>query len=202
MPRYRTIKAELFSDGSLSECCRDARFLFVGLLPFVDDMGRRGYSAAQLKNEVFPGDTDINAQRVGYWLQQRQAHALLKRHTEVARARRHATKRRVEPVAPHVEVARVAAAGWQRARAEGHLRAVHSRTGPSSPWRVDRRALGAEVLLRDFEELRVERESRGAGRELRERAGVVDAHEGIAHGLARDVGHVRDGAVAWGDRHR
>ena len=70
MARYRTIKPQLFSDGSLSECCRDARFLFVGLLPFVDDMGRRRYSAKQLKNEVFPGDTDIDAQRVGYWFQQ------------------------------------------------------------------------------------------------------------------------------------
>ena len=70
MARYRTIKPELFSDGSLSECCREARFLFVGLLPFVDDMGRRRYSAKQLKNEVFPGDSDIDAQKVGIWFHQ------------------------------------------------------------------------------------------------------------------------------------
>jgi hypothetical protein len=70
MARYRTIKPELFSDGSLSECSRDARLLFVGLLPFVDDMGRRRFSAKQLKNEVFPGDTDIDWQRVLVWFRE------------------------------------------------------------------------------------------------------------------------------------
>lgn len=70
MARCRTIKPQLFSDGSLTECCREARFLFVGLLPFVDDKGRRRYNARELKAEVFPADDDVDAQNVGIWFHQ------------------------------------------------------------------------------------------------------------------------------------
>src|SRR5262252_4687486 len=70
MARYRTIKPELFADEKLTECTVDARFTFVGLLPFVDDMGRRQYHPRRIKSEVFPGDDDITANVVDACVQE------------------------------------------------------------------------------------------------------------------------------------
>lgn len=58
MARYRTFKPELFADEKLTECSVDARFLFLGLLPFLDDMGRRQYHPRRIKAEVFPADDE------------------------------------------------------------------------------------------------------------------------------------------------
>lgn len=70
MARYRTIKPELFADEKLNECSVDARFLFVGLLPFVDDMGRRQYHPRRVKAEVFPVDEEFNWQVVDALVQE------------------------------------------------------------------------------------------------------------------------------------
>jgi len=70
MARYRTIKPELFPDESLVEVSIEVRFLFIGLLPFVDDMGRRQYSPKRIKMEVFPGDEKISWQQVDGWMRE------------------------------------------------------------------------------------------------------------------------------------
>lgn len=68
MARYRTIKPELFADEALVEVPIEVRFLFIGLLPFVDDKGRRQYSPRRIKLEVFPGDDDVSFQQVDAWM--------------------------------------------------------------------------------------------------------------------------------------
>lgn len=60
MARIRTIKPELWADEKLTECSRDARLLFVALLNFVDDMGRKQYSPRRVRGEVFPLDDDVD----------------------------------------------------------------------------------------------------------------------------------------------
>jgi hypothetical protein len=64
VPRIRTFKAELFIDDKITECSVDARFLFLGLLPHVDDMGRRQYHPRRIKGEVFPCDEEFTPQVV------------------------------------------------------------------------------------------------------------------------------------------
>lgn len=61
MARYRTIKPELFNDEKLIRCSIDARFLFIGLLPFSEDMGRRRYNPVRIKYEVFPADDEVTS---------------------------------------------------------------------------------------------------------------------------------------------
>lgn len=68
MARYRTYKPELFADEKLNELPVEARFLFLGLLPFVDDMGRRRYHPRRIKLEVFPGDARITEKVVDGWI--------------------------------------------------------------------------------------------------------------------------------------
>jgi hypothetical protein len=68
MARYRTYKPELFADEKLIECPPIVRLLFLGLLPFCDDMGRRSYSPRRIKYEVFPGDDDITPKKIDSWL--------------------------------------------------------------------------------------------------------------------------------------
>lgn len=70
MARYRTIKPELFADEKLTEVSRDCRLLFLGLLCFVDDKGRKRYNSARVKNEIFPGDEDVSPRQVDAWIQQ------------------------------------------------------------------------------------------------------------------------------------
>jgi hypothetical protein len=70
MARYRTIKPELFADEKLTACTVDARFLFLGLLPFCDDMGRKQYSARRIKAEVFPVDVEFTVDVVDELLKQ------------------------------------------------------------------------------------------------------------------------------------
>ena len=70
MARYRTIKPELFADEKLSVCSRDARLLFIGLLPFCDDMGRAQFSPKRIKLQVFPGDDDVSPDTVECWVQE------------------------------------------------------------------------------------------------------------------------------------
>jgi hypothetical protein len=70
MARYRTIKPELFADEKLTACTVDARFLFLGLLPFCDDMGRKQYSPRRIKAEVFPADTEFTIEVVEGLLQE------------------------------------------------------------------------------------------------------------------------------------
>lgn len=70
MPRIRTFKAELFIDEKVCECSVDARYCFLGLFPFVDDLGRRQYSPKRIKGEVFPCDEDITWQVVEALIQE------------------------------------------------------------------------------------------------------------------------------------
>lgn len=70
MARYRTYKPELFADEKLTECSVDARFLFLGLLPFLDDMGRRQYHPRRIKAEVFPYDVEFTAEVVDALVQE------------------------------------------------------------------------------------------------------------------------------------
>jgi hypothetical protein len=73
LARYRTIKPEFFADEKLAECTRDARLLFVGLWCFVSDMGRAQNSPRRLKNEIFPGDDDVDSASVVKWLEELRA---------------------------------------------------------------------------------------------------------------------------------
>lgn len=57
MARIRTIKPEFFVSSQIAECSARARLLFIGLWVFSDDGGRHPADCAQLKMEVFPGDT-------------------------------------------------------------------------------------------------------------------------------------------------
>lgn len=70
MARYRTLKPQTFSDENLTLVSRDARLLFIGTWSFVDDKGRAQLSYQQLKNQIFPGDTDIDAKTVEGWFAQ------------------------------------------------------------------------------------------------------------------------------------
>jgi hypothetical protein len=69
MARIRTFKAELFHDEKLIQCSVEARFLFLGLFPHCDDLGRLQYSFANLKGKVFPAD-DISATMVEAMVQE------------------------------------------------------------------------------------------------------------------------------------
>ena len=53
MPRIRLIKPELFTDERVVSLSIEARYLFVGLLPFADDMGRGRFSPLQIRNLIF-----------------------------------------------------------------------------------------------------------------------------------------------------
>lgn len=66
--RFRTLKPETFADEKLNECLIEARFLFVGLWCFCDDMGRRQYFPKRIKMEVFPGDDKITPKLVDSWM--------------------------------------------------------------------------------------------------------------------------------------
>jgi hypothetical protein len=70
MARYRTIKPELCADEKLTACTVDARFLFLCLLCFVDDMGRKQYSPRRIKSEIFPADTEFTVEVVDELIQQ------------------------------------------------------------------------------------------------------------------------------------
>lgn len=70
MARYRTYKPQLFTDEKLIECSVDARFCFLGLLPFLDDMGRRQYHPRTIKVEVFPADTEYTPEVVDALVQE------------------------------------------------------------------------------------------------------------------------------------
>ena len=62
MPRIRTIKPSAPSSGSLMRCSKAARLLFTWSWCFFDDEGVHPADALQLKAEVFPGDSDTEAQ--------------------------------------------------------------------------------------------------------------------------------------------
>jgi hypothetical protein len=62
--KIRNIKPELCVSESLSRCSRDARLLFVLMGPFCDDNGVHPAKPGKLRMEVFPGDADLNAEKV------------------------------------------------------------------------------------------------------------------------------------------
>jgi hypothetical protein len=66
--RIRTVKHELYSDEKVSEVSIQARYLFIGLWSFSDDMGRHNYSPKEIRGLVFPHDKDISDQQVAQWL--------------------------------------------------------------------------------------------------------------------------------------
>ena len=77
MARFRTLKPETFADDKLSECSVEARFLFVGLWCFVDDMGRKQYAPKRIKAEVFPAD-DFSSQQIAAWIHQLEKARVIK----------------------------------------------------------------------------------------------------------------------------
>jgi hypothetical protein len=64
MARNRIIKPELYADEKLTSVSVEARFLFMGLITFAEDMGRRRYNPARIKFEVFPADEEITPDAV------------------------------------------------------------------------------------------------------------------------------------------
>ncbi|MBN2118553.1 MAG: hypothetical protein JW730_18410 [Anaerolineales bacterium] len=60
MARIRQIKPEFFLDEELAgSCCRDARYLYIGLWGIADREGRLEDRPARIKAQVFPYDDDI-----------------------------------------------------------------------------------------------------------------------------------------------
>ena len=80
LARYRTIKPELFADEKLGECSRDARLLFIGLLPFVDDLGRKQYHPRRVRAEVFPHD-DLTLKQIDKWVDELVKAGVVKAYT-------------------------------------------------------------------------------------------------------------------------
>lgn len=64
MARIRSIKPEFFSDVMVAECSSSARLLFVGTWVFADDYGNLDRSALQLKMQVFPGDVELDVEKL------------------------------------------------------------------------------------------------------------------------------------------
>ncbi len=57
MPRQRMIKPDFFDSGSLAECSRDARLLFIGLWVMGDDTGCQKWAPKKIARQVFPYDS-------------------------------------------------------------------------------------------------------------------------------------------------
>lgn len=76
--RYRTVKPETFSDEKLAEVCREARYLFIGLWCFVDDMGRKAYVPKRIQLEVFPADQDLTPKQIDKWARELERVELIK----------------------------------------------------------------------------------------------------------------------------
>lgn len=67
MTRRRMIDPELWIDEKVAQMSLGARLLFIGSWNFADDNGNFRYSAARLKAQIFPHDTDITNDTVeGY----------------------------------------------------------------------------------------------------------------------------------------
>ena len=67
MPRKRMIDPELWIDEKVAQMSLGARLLFIGSWNFADDNGNFHYSAARLRAQIFPHDTDITNDTVeGY----------------------------------------------------------------------------------------------------------------------------------------
>lgn len=67
MPRQRMIKPDFFDSGSLAECSRDARLLFVGLWVMGDDTGCQKWAPRKIARQVFPYD-DIEPAELLTWM--------------------------------------------------------------------------------------------------------------------------------------
>ena len=59
MARIRTVKPEFWTSEQPTDCTRDARLLFVGLLNHCDANGVMPLNLRSIKMKVFPGDDDI-----------------------------------------------------------------------------------------------------------------------------------------------
>lgn len=67
MPRQRMIKPDFFDSGSLAECTRDARLVFVGLWVMADDKGNMKFNERKLQKQLFPYD-DLDPRMLMVWL--------------------------------------------------------------------------------------------------------------------------------------
>lgn len=70
MARIRTIKPEFARSASTAQLSRDARLLFLLLLPEVDDDGRMLGSAKLLDGLLYPSDDDVTAKKIERWLEE------------------------------------------------------------------------------------------------------------------------------------
>jgi len=77
MARIRTVKPEFWTSGQVMRVSRDARLLFIGLLNFADDEGRGDADPFAVKARVFPGDSDIDSERILRLLAELSSRALL-----------------------------------------------------------------------------------------------------------------------------
>ena len=68
MARGRVIKPSFFGDVTLSEVCRDARMLYVGLWGHMDRRGVMEYHPKLVKKDVFPYDEDVGVKQIADWV--------------------------------------------------------------------------------------------------------------------------------------
>ncbi len=80
LPRVRKIRPTYFSDDALAECSHSARWLYVGLTCFCDDMGRMEYSPRALQSYIFPAEGDATIANVVEWLAQLADADLIERY--------------------------------------------------------------------------------------------------------------------------
>jgi hypothetical protein len=70
LARIRQIKPEFFLDDELAGCSISTRYLFIGLWPIADRLGRLEYRPTRIKAMVFPYDDDITVKKVTGMLDQ------------------------------------------------------------------------------------------------------------------------------------
>lgn len=68
MPRIRSIKPQFWLDENLGGLPRDARLLYIGLWNLADDSGVFRWRSMQIKVQLFPYDSDVDAGQVERWL--------------------------------------------------------------------------------------------------------------------------------------
>lgn len=67
MPRQRMVKPDFFESGSLAECTRDARLLFIGLWVMANDKGNLKLEERKLIKQIFPWD-ELDPRLMFVWL--------------------------------------------------------------------------------------------------------------------------------------
>jgi DnaD/phage-associated family protein len=68
VPRIRSIKPQFWLDENLGSLPRDARLLYIGLWNLADDSGVFRWRSMQIKVQIFPYDSDVDAGQVERWL--------------------------------------------------------------------------------------------------------------------------------------